>query len=177
MAFPTGLLAGHFRTSATPALVPAHLLPDLLLSTRHLIGPFLGNTAFCHGTLAFSFVKAVPVFTLFSRRNLGNVPYLLTELGSDLRAGSVDRATIDQPTEDTIRALAADLGKLPSQPLPVIVEDDSGQHYLVLEGNKRFSAVALDDPAALPSPCEALVGRTPWTWPQMLALFGMVPVS
>lgn len=60
------------------------------MSTRGLIGLFLGNTVFCSALLAFSFVRAVPVFTIFSRRNLGKVPYLLTDLGSDLRAGRVD---------------------------------------------------------------------------------------
>src|SRR5260370_42548784 len=106
MAFPNGPLAGHFQTNDNPAQIPVRLQQDLLLTTRGLIGPFLGNTVFCSGLLSFSFVRAVPTFTIFSRRNLGNVPYLLTDLGSDLRSGRVDQATIDQKTEDTIRALA-----------------------------------------------------------------------
>jgi hypothetical protein len=168
-------LAGHFHTNDVPAPISPHQQHGLFADTRGLIFPFLGNTVFCRGVLAFSFVRAVPAFTIFSRRSLGNVPYLLTDLGGDLRAGTVDRATINQLTEDTIRALAADLGNLPALPLPVIVEDSSEQHYLILEGNKRFSAVALADSASLPPPCEALVGRTSLVWPQMLALFSMVP--
>jgi hypothetical protein len=117
------------------------------------------------------------LLSIFSRRSLGNVPYLLTELGGDLRGGTVDRATIDQPTEDAIRVLANDLRNLPVLPLPVIVEDSSGQHYLILEGNKRFSAVALADSASLPPPCEALVGQTLLAWSQMLAAFSMVPAQ
>jgi len=174
MSFPNGALAVHFQTSDTPAPIAAHLQQGLLVSTRGLIGPFLGNTLFCRGVLSFAFVRTVPTFTIFSRRNLGNVPYLLTDLGSDLRSGTVDRATIDQPTENTVRALAADLGNLPALPLPVIVEDNSGRHYLIPEGNKRLSAVAFADPADLPLPLEALLGRTSLDWPQMLGFFGMV---
>ncbi len=128
MAFPNGPPAGYFKTNDAPAPISPHQQNDLFVDTRGLIGPFLGNTVFCRGVLAFSFVRAVPAFTICSRRNLGNVPYLLTELGGDVRAGTVDRATNDQPTEDTIRGLAADLGNLPALPLPVIVEDSSGQH-------------------------------------------------
>jgi hypothetical protein len=145
------------------------------VATRQLIAPFLGNTLFCRGALVFSFVRSVPIHTIFSRRDRGNVPYLLTELGSDLRAGKVDRQTIDQQTEGAIRSLAGVLANLPPLPLPVIVEDVSAQHYLILEGNRRFSAVAFVDPAALPAPCQALIGRSPTTWPQMLANFKMVP--
>jgi len=175
MAFPNGPLAGYFKTNDAPAQISPHQQHDLFVNTRGLIGPFLDNTVFCRGVLAFSFVRAVPAFTIFSCRNLGNVPYLLTELGRDVRAGSFNRATIDQPTEDTIRGLAADLGKLPALPLPVIVEDSSGQHYLTLEGNKRFSAVALADSASLPPLCEALVGWTLLAGPQMLGRLSMVP--
>jgi hypothetical protein len=85
--------------------------------------------------------------------------------------------TIDRKTEDTIRALADDLSNLPTLPLLVILEDNSGRNYLILEGNKRLSAVALADPAIAPPPCKALVGRTPLTWLQMLAFFNMVPAS
>jgi hypothetical protein len=175
MAFPSGPLAGHFLASEVPALIPAHRQQGLFNVTRGLIYRFLGNTVFSRGVLTFSFVPTVLVFTIFSRRSLGNVPYLLTELGKNLRTDAVDRAKIDQSTENTIRALAADLTNLPAVPLPVIVEDCTGQNYLILEGNKRLSAVALADPAFPPPPREALVGRTSLSWPQMLAFFNMVP--
>jgi len=103
------------------------------------------------------------------------VPYLLTDLGADLRTGSIDHLTIDQKTEDAIEALAVDLPNLPAQPEPVIVEDSSGQHYLILEGNKRASAVAFVTAAALPRACDAYVGRSALTWAQLLAAFRMNP--
>jgi hypothetical protein len=51
----------------------------------------------------------------------------------------------------------------PRRPLPVVVEHCAGLHNPILEGNKRCSAVALADLADLPTPCEALVGRTSLT--------------
>jgi len=87
MAFPNGPLAGYFKTNDAPAPISPHQQNDLFVDTRGLIGPFLGNTVFCRGVLAFSFVRAVPAFTICSHRNLGNVPYLVTELGGDVRAG------------------------------------------------------------------------------------------
>lgn len=177
MAFPNGPLAEYFQTNDDPAPISQRQQRDLFVDTRGLIGPFLGNTDFCQGLLAVAFLQAVPAFTIFSRRNFGNGPYLVSELGSDLRAGTVDRTTIDQATEDTIRAVAAHLKALPPLPLPIIVEDSSGQQYLVLEGNKRFAAAALANSSSRLPPCKALVGRTYLSWPQMLAFFGMVPAQ
>jgi hypothetical protein len=175
MRFPSGPLAGYFQTNEAPAPIPLHLRQRLFNDTRRLIYPFFSNTAFCRGMLDFRFIRAVPTLTIISRRNLGNMPYLLTDLGNDLRAGTVDRHTVNQPTEDAIRALAADPAHFPALPLPVIVEDNSGRYYLILEGNKRFSAVALADPVVLPQPVEALVGHAACTWPEMLAFFNMTP--
>jgi hypothetical protein len=89
MAFPNGLLSGHFQTSQVPVMLDSQQQRDLCATTRGLIVPFLANTLFCRGVLSFSFVRAVPTFTIFSRRDRGTLPYLLTELGSDLRAGTV----------------------------------------------------------------------------------------
>jgi hypothetical protein len=174
MSFPSGPLAAHFRSAESPALFTGPQ-PRLIIDTRGLIAPLLDNTVFCCGDLAFSFLKDVTVHLIAPRRDRANVPYLLSELANDLRGGTVSRQAIGPRTEAAIRGLAEDVLRLPLHPLPVVVEDRSGEHYLVLEGAKRFAAVALADPTILPPPCEALVGSSSLTWPEMLRLFGMVP--
>jgi hypothetical protein len=174
MSFPRGPLATHFHTGRSPVLLTGPQ-PRLIIDTKGLIAPFLDNTVFCIGDLGFSFLKDVPVHLITSRRDRGNVPYLVTDLATDLRAGTVSRRAIDAGTEAAIRTFAQDVLRLPLYPLPVIVEDRSGGHYLVLDGTKRLSAVALADPAALPPPCEALAGTSRLGWPEMLGLFGMAP--
>ncbi len=129
MAFPNGPLAGHFQTSQVPGLLNGEQQRHLPDTTRGLIVPFLANTVFCRGVLALSFVRAVPTFTIFARRNLGNVPYLLTDLGRDLQTTSVDRTMIDLPTESTIRALAADLVHTAMAKIIEIIERDYKQAF------------------------------------------------
>jgi hypothetical protein len=51
--------------------------------------------------------------------------------------------------------------------------EDERKHELATVGGWFLRALA--DKGDLPSYCEALVGRTTLTWPQMLGLFGMAP--
>jgi hypothetical protein len=71
MAFPTnGQLAGHFRANDAAAPIPPYQQQGLFVDARGLIGPFLCNTVFCRGVLAFSFIQAVPACTIFSPSSL-----------------------------------------------------------------------------------------------------------
>lgn len=119
-------------------------------------------------------LQDLPIHTIFSRRDRNNIPYLISDLAADLRQGSMSRSSIDEQTEGVIRALSQNLNGLPLTPLPVLVEDVSAQHYLVLEGNKRFCALALGAPYTSPRPLEAIVGCSRLTWTDMLRQFGMI---
>ncbi len=178
MGFPSGRLARYFQPSEAPALVcDSARQAELVLSTNCLVVPCLDNTEFCRGRLDLSCLGALPLFTILARRNRGKMPYLLADLVTDLRAGALDRATIDEQTEIAIRSLADDVGRVAAVPAPVIVEDSSGNHYLILDGNKRLSALALADSRRLPDAVEACVGRSVLTWGELLAHYNMNPAA
>jgi hypothetical protein len=174
MALPTGRIANYFQLSRRVSrALDWSLALELLRTTRHLIQPFLTNTEFLLGRLDVSVLHEVPLHTIFARRERGNVPYLLSDLASDLRDGTVSRLAIDTKTEEDIRSLASLTDSFPLTPLPVIVEDCTGKHCLILEGNKRFTALCLTDCAASIATLEIYVGHTTMTWSNMLAQFNM----
>ncbi len=149
------------------------LRKELLQASRNLIRPFLDNTHFQRGWLSLPFLYDVPAYTIFSRREKGDVPYLLLDLVSDISSDAVSRLTIDERTESVIRSLANSIAGLPSTPFPVIVEDCAREHCLILEGNKRLTAAALADRDLSGWVLEAYIGRTSMSWQKMLAIFGM----
>lgn len=174
MTFPSGALSQHFQANESPAKADSSALrTELVVATRHLVEPCLANTEFCRGVLSASFVRSVPTHTIFSRRDRGNVPYLLADLVKDLREGTVSRLTIDETTENAIRSLARDVSAIPVSPLPVIIEASSAQNYLILEGNKRFGAIALADSNSQSLRLDAYIGRSTLRWPELLANYGM----
>lgn len=142
--------------------------------TRGLVTPFWDNTVFEQGLLDFRFVRDVDVHTIFSRHERGRSPYLLQEEANDLHNQSVDLQTINDETERNIRELAGLIGELPVNPRPVIVEDGTATHDLILEGNKRTTAVAYAD-SQCPTSMRALIGHSSLTWRDMLARFGLNP--
>ena len=174
MALPIGSILNYFqvleRTSGTS---DPSLRLELLQSTRRLVSPFLNNTEFFRGRLNMSVINEVPLHTIFARREEGNVPYLLSDIASDLKNGTVSRLTINIETEKSIRSLASLKESFPLTPLPVIIEDCEGIHCLILEGNKRFTAFCLTDRAATIATLDAYVGHTSMNWPSMLAQFNM----
>ena len=101
------------------------------------------------------------------------MPYLLADLVKDLREGTVSRLTIDETTENAIRSLARDVSAIPVSPLPVIIEASSAQHYLILEGNKRFGAIALADSSSQSLTLDAYIGRSTLSWAELLANYRM----
>ena len=145
---------------------------ELAEATRCLVLPCLANTLFASGQLNLASAREVRLHTIFSRRDRGDIPYLLSALAADIERQEVHRATISSEVEASIRILAR-LG--PSSfdgPTPVIVEADG--ECLILEGNKRFVALAL-----MPSRQEAIVpawvGGSTLRWDQLVALYNMRP--
>jgi len=174
MALPIGSIVNYFQVLERPSGTSDLSLPlELLQSTRRLVSPFLTNTEFFRGRLNMSVVYEVPLHTIFARREKGNVPYLLSDIASDLKNGAVSRLTIDIETERNIRSLASLKECIPLTPLPVIVEDCVGNHCLILEGNKRFTAFCLTERTATIATLNAYVGRTSMSWSNMLAQFKM----
>lgn len=175
---PAGPLTQYFTaTEFLGAINDLQLRRGLVTATRHLICPFLNDTLFTKGLLDIRSLQDLPIHTIFNRRDRNNIPYLLSDLAGDLRRGSVSRLTIDARTEEAIKALAENLNDLPLTPPPVLIEDASAQHYLVLEGNKRFCALALGAPRARQRAFEALVGCSSLTWSAILAQFGMTSAA
>lgn len=99
-------LANYFQPDPSPRMIKPEDIQQLLEGMRGLIGPFLDNAAFFEGVLDLSFIRHLPICTIFSRNERGKTSYLLTELGNDMRNDVIDPKTIDRPTENAIRALA-----------------------------------------------------------------------
>lgn len=176
MAFLLGTLSQYFQPSEEARTVAGvDLQRELGKATRDLVRGYFSNTAFARGFLDLTFVRHVPSHTIFSRRDRGRVPYLLADLANDLRSGSVSRLTINEATETVIRSLVRTAVSMPVTPPVVIVEDSSAQHYLILEGNKRLTAVLLADSTATPARLEAYVGHSALDWSQMCRLHSMEP--
>lgn len=174
MALSASRIANYFQVlERISGTVDSSLSLELLQTTNCLVVPFLPNTEFFRGRLDVSVVYEVPLHTIFARREQGKVPYLLSDLASDLKDGAVSRLTIDTETEEKIRSLArvSLTGSFPLTPLPVIVEDCEGKHCLILDGNRRFTALCLTDRAATIVSLEAYVGHTIMSWSTMLAQF------
>ncbi len=175
MAFPSGVLSQYFQPRAKARkVISAALQGELGKATRGLILGYFPNTVFARGSLDLAFVRHVPSHTIFSRRDCGCVPYLLADLVRDLRSGRVSRLTIDEVTETAIRSLVGSAVSMPAKPPFVVVEDSSAQHYLILEGNKRLTAVLLAH-ATPPPRLDAYVGHSTLDWSQMCHLHSMEP--
>ncbi len=175
MALPTSCIANYFQVLERISSADSSVSLELIQSTRSLVCPFLPNTEFFRGRLDLSIAYEVPLHTIFARREQGNVPYLLSDLASDLKDGAVSRLTINTETEEKIRSLARAIltDGFPLTPLPVIVEDCEGKHRLILESNGRFTALWLTDRAASNTTVEAYVGHTTMRWSRMLAQCNM----
>lgn len=178
MTFPRGPLSQYFEVTEPPSPMVSVVLRDkLLAATRWLVTHHFANTVFARGLLDLTFVWKVPTHTIFSRRDQGRAPYLLADLAEDLRKGTLSRETIDDRTEREILSLVDTIPILPDSPPPVVIEDSSARHYLILEGNKRFAAAAfVDSGTALPK-LEAYVGRSRLSWRQLLSLHSMEPAA
>lgn len=144
----------------------------LLVDTRELIRPFLDNSVFFCGTLDLLCASQMELHTVFSRRDRGGVPYALTDLANDLRSGQVSRTTIDEDTEAAIHNLASG-ATLPEYPQPVLIRDEDKSHCLILEGNKRLTAVSLNPERWQSVTMRALIGETLMSWSDILGCLGM----
>ena len=173
MADFTTKLGSHFHGPLKPAPVTdTRIRVDLLEGTRQLVWPFLSNTDFWLGRLDASILTDASVYTVWRRRDKGDVPYSITELAADLADRQVDRDTISEDVEAAIRHFASTGTSIPANPVPVIIEDCMGEHLLVLEGNRRLTGLVLGGKASS-SDIEVYAGHTWLSWWAMLARLGM----
>ncbi|MDQ3582623.1 MAG: hypothetical protein M3495_13910 [Pseudomonadota bacterium] len=171
--FPKGELSRFFReTEYVNVTQDSRLWEELIDGTRNLIYPIIACTELRIGILRMDVINSLPLHTIFARRDRNDTPYSLTDLANDLEFRMVSRLTIDEPTEKTIRSLAATL-PFPRLPRPMLVEDSAAKHYLLLDGNKRFAATAISARDKMPHAIEVFVGRCTGTWSEILSCFGM----
>ena len=169
---PTTNLGFALRGALRPAPVTdPGVLNELIHGTRQLAAPFLSNTDFWIGELDTSVLTDGYVFTVWRRDDKGGVPYSITELAEDLERGQVDRRSISQEVESAIWHFAS-VDCVPATPMPVVIEDCTGRHMLVLEGNRRLSGLVLGRKASQRA-IQVYAGHTWLPWWAMLSRLGL----
>jgi CheY-like chemotaxis protein len=171
--FLTGPLAQHFVTMETPRVLTERERDAMLQGTQFLALPCINNTAFACGQLHPAALLSARTYTSIRRADRHDSPYLLWELAHDLRRRIVSKNTISEELEQRIRALAGEI--LPERPEPVIVEDDSGSRYLILDGNKRLAALTLTDTLGRREHLHVWMGRSKLPWASLLSCYEMQP--
>lgn len=145
----------------------------LCRTTRRLVEPFVTNSTFSAGTLNVSISKYFPLYTIFAQRNQGNTPYLVQDLANNIKKANLDRQTINEETENTIRYFANNPTEVPNSPAFVIITDYQFCKYLILEGNKRLSGFALSN-IEINTKFETYFVQTTFQWEEILNFFNMV---
>jgi CheY-like chemotaxis protein len=171
--FLTGALAPHFLTAETPRILTGHERDAMLHETRLLALPCINHTLFACGQVNAAALLSARTYTIFRRPEKQGSPYLLWELAHDVRRGAVSRNTISEAVEQRIRALAHEVPQ--ERPEPVILEDGSGSHYMILDGNTRLAALALNDSLRRKDRLHVWMGRSRFPWASLLSCYEMQP--
>jgi ActR/RegA family two-component response regulator len=147
----------------------------MLRDTRNLALFCVNHTVFARGYLNAAALQLTRFYTIFCRTDRQDTPYLLRELAHDLRMRAVERGTISEEIEQQIRSFAAHKECPPESPEPVIVEDGYGSCYLILDGNKRLTALALNDMLRRKERLRVWMGHSGLPWASLLSCYEMRP--
>lgn len=170
----TGSLSKYIKTKKDIGLVKNDaLIKEMVVSSNHLIYCYLNNTYFFECSIQPEFANMSNLYTIFSRRDSGCIPYLVSDLSGDLLNSSVSRQTINIETEKQILSMRATLESLfVNGTKSIIVECSESTNYLILEGNKRITALHMNQDE-FTEPINTHVGKTLLSWQSMLALHEM----
>jgi CheY-like chemotaxis protein len=176
-AFLSGALSRHFSPIDAPRVLNRAERESMLRETSWLALPCINNTTFACGDLDPAALLAARTYTVFRREDRrGCPPYLLWELAHDLRCGTVDSRSINRDVELRIRSLAS-APAFSEQPAPVIVESAPGTAYLILDGNKRLTALALTDTLDRRKALRVWMGHSALPWGSLLSCYEMQPCA
>lgn len=149
------------------------LANKMMASSNNLVFCYLSNTLFFECVIQPEFISIPNLYTIFSRRDLNNIPYLVSDLSRDLAKNTVCRQTINEETEKNILDIKSNLEFVfDNKNKPIIIECSENSFYLILEGNKRITSMHMNKDIFF-NPIQAYVGKTSLQWRSMLALHGM----
>ncbi|MES9828210.1 MAG: hypothetical protein ABW201_08095 [Candidatus Thiodiazotropha sp.] len=169
-----GNLSYHINITNNCGLVNNTALGrKMMVSSNNLVFCYLNNTLFLECVIQPEFINTPNLYTIFSKRSLENIPYLVSDLSKDLAEYSVCRQTINEETERNILDIRNNLNSaFDKKNKPIIIECSESSYYLILEGNKRITAMHMNKDVFF-NPIQAYVGKTSLQWHCMLALHGM----
>jgi len=155
-------------------IVGTPIADELMKISNQLVFCYLHNTHFWNGKLKSEFLNIDQLYTIFKRRDHGDIPYKLSTLSDDLQNNLISRKTIDQITEDSIRDIKKNLSEIISVGRKsIIIESREGNCYLILEGNKRITSMYMSKEIKSLASIDVYIGKTSLPWTSMLSLHGM----
>lgn len=165
-----GKIKRYFEAEESIGMLPdSGLLIELLNSSRGLVYPYVCNTYYYKGSLRLSFLFEHDLHTIVNRRNHGKRPYKISELADDIKNHRLDRAEVNLETEENIIGIKETMSHLRSNNnLPIIIEDNIGKNYLVLDGNKRLTAFYLRGNNLEINKIGVYLAKTDLSWKQIL---------
>ena len=172
-----GLIKNYASEITDIGLVSESELAQYLVQiTNGMFRCYLKNTYMYSVTIKPDFINIPTIHTIFSRRDKGYVPYLLSDLSSDLINNSFSRLVIDTDTEESILNISSNLRSIDFNTKNiVIIEDKDGENYLILEGNKRTVGMHIAQNDKVSPISKVFIGKTELSWEDMLALHQMKP--